>query len=295
MRKFTFLVIAMMLSLGAAMAQTVFDNGYFTYETLNATDVMVKWPNATFPGGACDIPATVTNEGVTYNVTKVRQYFISKFDNAKLPTSLTVPEGVTSFTVGEFGTFDVVTNIDGGGDIIVSLSLPSTIAITLFTDYTFRGHSILKDFTIKMATPPDVEPSVFFNCNNDDTIRIHIPAGTKAAYEAKGWTTDNLGGYSVKPEYGTREIILVEDVTTALHNVSASTINVRAISRNSFMVTGLKGKADVNIYELSGKRVAGFTQISNNDVLTDSSLKAGLLIVKVNNGANSTTAKLVLN
>jgi len=294
MKKFTFLVIAMMLSFGVLMAQDFFVDS-IGYESGGVNGGLKAWGVAAGFKGDLVIPATVINNGTTYNVTEVSKYFVRWHVNGTALKSITLSEGIQFFSVGELeSTFDFPTNVDGGGDSLVSITLPSTITLTLFTNYTFRGHSILKDFTIKMATPPDVDPRVFFNCNNDDTIRIHIPAGTKAAYEAKGWTTDNLGGGDL-PEYGTREIILVEDVSTSLHNVYASTINVRAISRNSFMVTGLKGKADVNIYELSGKRVAGFTQISNNDVLTNSSLKAGLLIVKVNNGANSTTAKLVLN
>jgi hypothetical protein len=293
MRKFTFLMIAMMLSFGALMAQDFFVDG-IGYKSGGVDGGLMAWGPAEGFKGDLVIPATVINNGTTYNVTEVRAYFSNKNIDKAVVKSLTLSEGIKYFTVGEYGSFDTETNIDGAGDSVVSIILPSTITNTLFTNYSFRGHPLLKNFTIKLATPPTVEPRVFFNCNNYDTIKIHIPAGTKAAYVAAGWTTDNLGGGDL-PEYGTREILLVEDVTTALNNVSASTINIRAISRNSIMVTGLKGKADVNIYELSGKRVAGFTQISNNDVLTNSTLKAGLLIVKVNNGANTTTAKLVFN
>jgi hypothetical protein len=294
MKKLTFLVIAVMLSFGALMAQDFFVDS-IGYESGGVNGGLKAWGVAAGFKGDLVIPAAVINNGTTYNVTEVSNYFLRWHVNGTVLRSITLSEGIQFFTVGELvSTFDLPTNVDGAGDSIASIVLPSTITLKKFTNYTFRGHPLLKNFTIKLATPPTVDPRVFFNCNNYDTIKIHIPAGTKAAYVAAGWTTANLGGGDL-PEYGTREILLVENVTTALSNVSASTINVRAISRNSFMVTGLNGKAEVNIYDLSGKRIAGFTRISNNEVLTNSSLKAGLFIVKVNNGANTSTAKLVFN
>jgi hypothetical protein len=293
MKKITFLMIAVMLSVGASKAQDFFVNGV-GYVSGGVDGGLKAWGPAVGFKGDMVIPASVTNNGTTYNVTEVRAYFSNKNIDKAVVRSLTLSEGIKTFTVGENGSFDNQTNVDGAGDSIASLILPSTITLKAFTDYTFRAHPLLKNFTIKLTTPPTATPRVFFNCNNFDTIRVHIPAGTKAAYIAAGWTTDNLGGND-DPSYGTREILLVEDALSALNTVSASTISVRALSGNSFAVAGIDGKADVAIYELSGKRVATFTQVVNNDVLTNSDLKAGLYIVKLNNGANSTAAKLVFN
>ena len=67
------------------------------------------------------------------------------------------------------------------------------------------------------------------------------------------------------------------------------------MSGNSFSVTGLNGSANVLIFDLSGKGVAKFSSVSNNEVLSTSNLKAGIYGIKVINGVNTYNTKLVLN
>jgi hypothetical protein len=66
-------------------------------------------------------------------------------------------------------------------------------------------------------------------------------------------------------------------------------------SERNVVVSGLNGMANVSIFDLSGKGVAKFTNVSNNQVLSNSNLKAGIYVVKVMNGVNTYNSKLVLN
>jgi hypothetical protein len=285
MKKLTFLMIAIVLSIGASMA-TDFDNGVFRFRTGGASGgVLVMGPSTAFTGGAFNIPTTATDPGTstTYNVTELRMYMISKFTSPNLPTTITVPEGVVNIGVGSGGSFDA--SATSCASQLTAITLPSTITTATITDFTFNNLTALTDLTMKCATPPTISSTNGFY--NVHAFTLHIPLGKTAVYAAAGWANVNNGGKIYN-------VTVVEDVT-AINTVSASTISVRALSGNSFAVAGIDGKADVAIYELSGKRVATFTQVVNNDVLTNSNLKAGLYIVKLNNGANSTAAKLVFN
>jgi hypothetical protein len=284
MKKLTFLMIAMVLSMGASMAQDFSDgNIAYKYGSVNG-EVMVYGPSAAFTGGAFNIPTTATNGGTTYNVTELRMYMISKFTSPQLPTSITVPEGVVNFAVGSGGSFDA-----SGGNYasqLTAITLPSTITTATITDYTFNNLTALTDFTMKSATPPTISSTNGFY--DVHAFTLHIPHGKTADYAAAGWANVNDGGKIY-------HVTVVEDVATAINTASASTISVRALSGKSFAVAGIDGKADVAIYELSGKRVATFTQVVNNDVLTNSNLNAGVYIVKVMNGATTYTSKIVFN
>jgi hypothetical protein len=210
-------------------------------------------------------------------------------------TSITVPEGVVTFGIGTDGNGPTFFN-DGGnnglsktngtGYTVTSISLPSTITLTDFPLYTFRWFPALTDLTVKMRTPPTVHDGTFFDCSAS-TYTIHIPTGTTAAYQAAGWTSAILGS-------GGHTVNLVEDVATGFNNASASAIQVSSSERN-VVVSGLNGMANVSIFDLSGKGVAKFTNVSNNQVLSNSNLKAGIYVVKVMNGVNTYNSKLVLN
>jgi len=184
MKKFTFLVIAMMLSLGALMAQnfTVASIGYNYVTDATGTDV-IAWGAPSFTG-ALVIPATVTNGGTTYNVTGVRNYFISKFGGPGC-TSITVSEGIKTIGVGSGGSFDDSGNSDATN--ITSISLPSTLTTSSFTDFSFNSLPALTDFTIKCTTPPTIESGNTFYAV-PGPLTIHIPAGTLSAYQNAGWS-----------------------------------------------------------------------------------------------------------
>jgi hypothetical protein len=184
MKKFTFLVIAMMLSLGALMAQnfTVASIGYNYVTDATGTDV-IAWGAPGFTG-ALVIPATVTNGGTTYNVTGVRNYFISKFGGPGC-TSITVSEGIQTIGVGSGGSFDDSGNSDATN--ITSISLPSTLTTSSFTNFSFNSLPALTDFTIKCTTPPTIESENTFYAV-PGPLTIHIPAGTLSAYQNAGWS-----------------------------------------------------------------------------------------------------------
>ena len=285
MKKLTFLMVALVLSIGASMAQdfTVAGIGY-KYGGLNGG--VLAWGAPAF-NGALVIPATVTYSGTTYNVTELRHDFMDKVGAAGI-TSIIVPEGVVNFEANASnGATFYNTPGSGSGDLITSVSLPSTITLTAFPSFAFFGFPILTNFTIKMATPPTVVDGTFYNFSAA-TITIHIPTGKTAAYQAAGWTTAILGS-------GAHTINLVEDVTTALNEVSSSNVKLIPLSANSFSISGLKTTASVNVMDMSGKRVAQFKNVTDNQTLSNSSLNNGIFIINVNDGVKSSNLKLVLN
>ena len=284
MKKITFLTIAIMLSVGASMAQdfTVAGIGY-KYGGLNGG--VLAWGAPAFKG-ALVIPATVSDGTTTYNVTELRHDFMDKVGAAGI-TSITVPEGVVNFEANPLiGATFYNTVGSGSGDLITAISLPSTLTLTNFPSSAFFAFPILTSFTIKMATPPTVVDGTFYNFNAA-TITVHIPTGKTAAYQTAGWTTAILGS-------GVHTINLVEDVTTVLNNASALVIHISSFERN-VVVSGLDGMANVSIFDLSGKGVAKFTNVSNNQVLSNPDLKDGIYVVKVINGTNNTCSKLIIN
>lgn len=277
MKKITFLVIAMMLSIGATMADD-FDNGSFRFRTGGVGGgVLVMGPSAAFPGGAFNIPTTATYNSVSYNVTELRNYFISKFEVNK-PTTITVPEGVVNLGVGSGGSFDAS---GGFAEQLTAITLPSTITTASFTDFTFNNLAALRDFTIKCTTPPTVQgENTFYNVPGP--LTIHIPAGTLAAYQTAGWGA-------------ILHSTLVEDVTTSVKEVSSLDVKVMALSANSFAIAGIKGTATVNVMNLAGKLVAQFNNVNDNQALSSSSLNKGVYIINVTNAAKSYNTKVVLN
>ena len=279
MKKITFLMMAVMLSIVASMADD-FDNGDFRFRTggLNG-GVLVMGPSAAFAGGAFNIPATATYNSVTYNVTELRNYFISKFADDKRPTSITVPEGVVNIGVGSGGSFDASATIKAGA--LTSIALPSTITTATFTNFTFNSLPALTDLTIKDLTPPTVSgENTFYDVPGP--LTIHIPVGTLATYQTAGWGA-------------ILHASLVEDVTTSVNEVSALDVKAMALSANCFAIAGIKGAATVNVMNLAGKRVAQFSNVIENQILSSSLLNKGIYIVSVSGGVNSSNIKLVLN
>ena len=271
--------------MSAVMAQdfTVSGIGY-KYGGINGG--VLAW-GAPGYSGALVIPATVTYSGTTYNVTELRHDFMDKVGASGI-TSITVPEGVVTFEANPSNGATFYNTIgSGSGNLITAITLPSTLTLTSFPSSAFFDFPVLASFTVKMATPPTVVDGTFYNFNAA-TITVHILTGKTAAYQAAGWTTAILGS-------GVHTINLVEDVATALNYASVSSINVNSMSDKSFSVTGLNGAAKVSIFDLSGKGVAKFSSVSNNDVLNNSNLKAGIYVVKIINGVNTYNSKLVIN
>ena len=276
MKKITFLVIATVLSIGATMADD-FDNGSFRFRTGGlGGGVLVMGPSAAFPGGAFNIPTTATYNSVSYNVTELRNYFISKFEVNK-PTTITVPEGVVNIGVGSGGSFDAS---GGFAEQLTAITLPSTITTASFTNFTFNNLAALRDFTIKCTTPPTIQgENTFYNVPGP--LTIHIPVGTLAAYQTAGWGA-------------ILHSTLVEDITTSVNEVSALEVKAMALSANSFAISGLKTTATVRVQNLSGKLVTEFTNVCNNKVLSNSLLSKGIYIISISEGVNLNNSKLVL-
>ena len=93
-----------------------------------------------------------------------------------------IPEDVVSIGANAFF----------GNSGLTSIVLPSSI--TDIGDNAFNSCSSLKNVVCKMTTPPDImtKSGVFSGINSNCVLTV--PAGTKDAYIAAGWTTDIFKG-----------------------------------------------------------------------------------------------------
>ncbi|MDD7888302.1 leucine-rich repeat domain-containing protein, partial [Flavivirga sp. 57AJ16] len=141
------------------------DINYLVTSTGDIPIVEIKdSPNAT---GAINIPETVTHQGVTYRVTAISGYAFNK--NAL--TSVTIPDSVTAIDRRAFEE-----------NTLTSVTIPDKV--TVIGAYAFAT-STLEKVIVKGTAPATIYSNTFLNRAE---IALIIPEGTKAAYEAAGWT-----------------------------------------------------------------------------------------------------------
>ena len=259
MKRIMFLTIVIMLSIGSAMAQDFVVSG-IGYQIISGTNVRAH--SAINYAGALTIPATVVNGATTYTVLEVRGYFMEKTTSASI-TSVTVLEGIQSIGIGSGGSFYNSPGYPYGANI-TSLSLPSTLTNSSFTDYTFQGYPLLTSFTIKCATPPNVGTNTFYNVPMS-ALTIHIPSGKTADYSAAGWNSTTWPGVTIVEDGDTT----VPDAPTA---VSATEGDAQATV--SFTAPANNGGATITAYTVTSSP-GGFTQSGAASPITVSGLTNG--------------------
>ncbi|MDR0505741.1 MAG: leucine-rich repeat domain-containing protein [Dysgonamonadaceae bacterium] len=90
-------------------------------------------------------------------------------------SSIDLPDGLTNIKQGAFQMCSALTSID----------IPASVES--FGIMVFMGCTELKDFTVHWDTPVD-GALAFFNWAEVSACTLHVPAGTKALYEAaEGW------------------------------------------------------------------------------------------------------------
>jgi uncharacterized protein YjdB len=119
------------------------------------------------------------------------------FQSCRNLRTLTIPQNVTSIEHAAFNS--------SGLTSVTILSLVTSIGKSAFYNCT-----ALKDFTVYWNTPLSIDSTVFENVNLS-AATLHVPSGTKAAYE----TAD------VWKDFGT----IVEDVSTATVSVTGVSLN----------------------------------------------------------------------
>ncbi len=229
---------------------TVVGDLYYCFSDEDSTAVVTGIVDNT--ATTMDIPATVTYNGNTYNVTYIGDY---AFAYCISLTSITIPEGVTAIGAGAFGVCSGLTSVtipEGVTTIgdeafaycssLTSVTLPTTI--TYIGDYAFREcTSSLEEVTCLAQVPPVVGHSLF-----EDTpgYRVLIvPCGTAVAYGnsefAKNFGTIISGTtvgdlrYCFSDEDNTAEVSQIVDKTATTINIPATV----TYNGNTYNVTSI--------------------------------------------------------
>lgn len=162
------------LSGGQTLYFSYVDGGVAVVHPNTSTAPAMAWNGFAMPAGPLNIPATVTNNGVSYSV-------IAVYDNAFFGcvgiTSVTVTEGVAVLRGGAFR----------GCSAMTSVSLPSTI--DTIGNLAFYNCSSLQSVSILRTTPPVCAANAFYELVLDNTT-LTVPYGSTAAYASVApWST----------------------------------------------------------------------------------------------------------
>jgi|GEM_PF-1723193 hypothetical protein len=277
MHKYTLFIIISILSLGALSAQDFSDGTWkFNYvTTAEGTDVKVWGSTDT---GALIIPKTASNaaNSKTYNVTRIRNDFASK--SPLLSDGLTA--NVTSVLIPEGVKFIENQAFYNNFRIVTTFNLPSTmVGISGINIFTWLQS--LETIYCAMQTPfiIDVDEQFHSPAGTDITeVTLHVPPGKTAAYQAAGWV-----GFKA----------YVEDVT-AVKELKSAGIEIGSTVSKTFYLTGLSSDAHVSVFDISGKNVAEFNKVTNNQTLSSASIQKGIYIVKVNENSQVFSTKIAL-
>ncbi len=184
------------------------------------------------------IPSTVSNGAEAFTVTSITANALSNknltsvvlpntvtatgfaaFSNNDL-TSVVLPEGITtiskqSFQNNQIGSIElpstttIVDNNAFRNNQLTEITLPATI--NTIGSQTFENNPIT-EVTSFNTTPPSIAGSSF---SNRDQITLNVPQGTKAAYEAAGWT-----GFASIDEFLIDEFIFYKVTSTGPNEVT---------------------------------------------------------------------------
>ena len=141
------------------------DGIYYQITTDETVSVTHRLTGEGSYSGDVIIPATVTHDGTTYNVTRI---YANAFSNSGL-TSITLPEGIVAIGNNAF--------LNCGG--LTAITIPASV--TSLSNNVFVGCQQLTDYTVLSATPAAIQGNTFPNCAN---ATLTVPYGSKADYEA---------------------------------------------------------------------------------------------------------------
>ena len=162
------------LSSGQTLYFSYVDGGVAVVHPNTSTVPALAWNGYAMPAGPLNIPATVTNNGVSYNVIAVGD---NAFYGCVDITSVTVAEGVAVLRGGAFR----------GCSAMTSVSLPSTI--DTIGNLAFYNCTALQNFTILRPVPPVCAANAFYELVLDNTT-LTVPYGSTAAYASVApWNT----------------------------------------------------------------------------------------------------------
>ncbi|WP_147677025.1 leucine-rich repeat domain-containing protein [Algibacter pacificus] len=188
--KIKLLFFITLFSISISQAQTTFNDGLYEYTVLSGTDVSIKALSTAFISGTLNIPGTVVNGGIMYNVTTIAKFGFANNSNI---TEITIPVGVTTILSGAFGNcenlFEVtipngVTTIEKDAFNlcmkIKDLVIPNTV--TYIGENAFANLDSLETVTVSWPVPLVLATDVFGESKWTGNIELIVLNGTHDAY-----------------------------------------------------------------------------------------------------------------
>ena len=195
----------------------------------------------------------------------------TEYMNSTVPFDVTIPETITydgaTYTVTGIGhrAFELFNQMS-------EIILPSTI--TSVEDLAFSKCTALTDLYCRAVEPPAASAFAFGNMNVSEVV-LHVPAGTKEAYQsAEGWKD-----FANIVEDVSDNAIYVERVEGRI----GGTMDIPVMLRNSYAVRGFQFEMElpegttINSWALSADRLPSGATLS--DVLATQKIEGNKIIV----------------
>lgn len=188
------LIISIILCTNVVLAQNTFVVGDITYKPTTGNNVKVRSCNQTATNVV--IPETVTNNGITYNVTCVGEdafYWCSNLVSVDLPSTITSIESYAFYYATSLTSLvipNAVTSL--GWEVFYNCSSLASVTIgsgiSELSDGTFSYCDALQSITCLAVEPPTLENSYVFPDISNTTLSV--ACGSLDAYS----DTTNLWG-----------------------------------------------------------------------------------------------------
>jgi len=192
----------------------------------------------------------ISNSNITIT-DGTKQICYCAFYNCSDMTSITIPNTVTSIGYKAFYKCWGLT----------AITIPNSV--DSIGDYAFYACIGLKSMTINAVIPP-VNTSYYSFQSVADTIPLIVPQGSLNAYK-----TAFCWSYFKN----------IQEAPTSITNVSATSYSIYSQERNILVDNATN--LGIQIFDISGRKVAKITKASQNEILTMPT--AGVYVVKVGN------------
>ena len=240
------------------------DGVYYLLNSSSSTEVSVTYKSSSYNSysGTVDIPEKVTYGGVTYDVTSIGEY---AFSGCTSLTSVTIPSSVTSIGDRAFS----------GCTSLASVYLMSNPK--LYSE-VFYNSSNITDVYCLSETPPSASISNYntnmFSSSVYKNATLHVPLGCSSTYQS----------HSLWRQFYT----IAGDATADIPAVEADEGVCISGGDGEIEVSGTEGI--VSVYSMDGSIVT-HKMVDGNTGIT---LPSGLYIVKVSDGKDVTTKKIIV-